>query len=200
LPEFEIKDTGARQEFESGMVRDIASGKLDWTLVADGPMLRRWAELLTNAAIVKGYGKRNWMKAAGTTEYERFRESAFRHFMSWYYGEKDEDHGAAVFFNINGAEYVGRKPSFVIADWLTNEPGEVGPPQPIKLEDCPRWDEVADDIPMSAKVGDVDANDILDVISTAGGAADLADDYNYLRNRVQQLSDQLNRGVVDEFE
>jgi hypothetical protein len=48
------------------------------------------------------------MLASGLAEYDRFRESAFRHFMLWYLGHVDEDHAAAVFFNINGAEYVLR--------------------------------------------------------------------------------------------
>jgi hypothetical protein len=67
-------------------------------------MLRRWAIHLTSGA--KKYTADNWMQAQGEAELNRFRESAFRHFMQWYYGDRDEDHGAAVFFNINGAEYV----------------------------------------------------------------------------------------------
>lgn len=102
--QFTVKDSGARMEFDSGMVRDITEGKVNWALVADGPMLRRYAEHLTKGAVK--YNPRNWMKATGEEEYNRFRESAFRHFMQWYYGDEDEDHAAAVFFNINGAEYV----------------------------------------------------------------------------------------------
>lgn len=108
VPQFSIKDSGQRQEFSSGMVRDVANDKTNVALVFDGPMLWRWAVHLTKGAIK--YAKRNWMKAAGDEEYERFRESAARHFAQWYNGEQDEDHAAAVFFNINGAEYVkGRK-------------------------------------------------------------------------------------------
>jgi len=51
-------------------------------------------------------GVRNWMKASGEAELERFKQSAFRHFIQWMRGDTDEDHGAAVMFNINGAEYV----------------------------------------------------------------------------------------------
>lgn len=93
-----------RVEFESGMVRDTDEGKTLWHLVADGPMLRRWAEHLTVGA--EKYDEKNWLRASGEEEYQRFRESAFRHFMQWFYDEWDEDHAAAVFFNINGAEYV----------------------------------------------------------------------------------------------
>lgn len=104
---FEVKDSGERVAFESGMQRDIDTNKTYWHLVADGPMLERWAIHLTKGA--RKYEARNWMKADGEAEYERFRESAFRHFMQWYRGERDEDHGSAVYFNINGAEYVKAK-------------------------------------------------------------------------------------------
>lgn len=101
---FEIKDSGQRAEFASGMVRDVATDKIDYSLILDGPMWKRWAQHLTTGA--KKYAKRNWMKANGQEELDRFKESALRHFMQWYEGETDEDHAAAVFFNINGAEYV----------------------------------------------------------------------------------------------
>lgn len=105
--QFELKDSGKREEYTSGMVRDTDEGKTLWHLVADGPMLYRWAIHLTKGAVK--YAARNWMKAAGEAEYERFKASAYRHFMQWYRDERDEDHGAAVFFNINGAEYVRAK-------------------------------------------------------------------------------------------
>jgi hypothetical protein len=98
-----IKDSGKRQQFDSGMQRDVTEGKTDYSLVMDGPMFERWAIHLTNGA--KKYDKRNWMKAAGPEEFARFKESALRHFMQWFKGDTDEDHAAAVMFNINGAEY-----------------------------------------------------------------------------------------------
>lgn len=104
---FEIKDSGQRRQFESGMVRDITDDKIDYSLIFDGPMLKRWATHLTRGA--KKYDKRNWMKAAGQDELERFRESAARHFIQWMNGDDDEDHAAAVIFNINGLEYVKSK-------------------------------------------------------------------------------------------
>ena len=105
---FEIKDSGKREEYTGGMVRDITADKIDYTLVLDGPMFQRWVEHMTNGA--KKYEKRNWMRAKGKSEKDRFRESAFRHFMQWYNGEVDEDHAAAVFFNINGVEYIEVNP------------------------------------------------------------------------------------------
>lgn len=102
-----IKDSGKRQQFSSGMQRDVTEGKTDYTLVMDGPMFERWATHLTNGA--KKYDKRNWMKANGPVELERFRESALRHFLQWFNGATDEDHASATLFNINGAEYVRTK-------------------------------------------------------------------------------------------
>jgi hypothetical protein len=101
---FEVKDSGSREHFYGGMQRDTAAEKIDYTLALDGPMFERLAIHLTKGA--KKYAKRNWMLASGTAELERFRESAVRHFVQWLNDEVDEDHAAAVLFNINGAEYV----------------------------------------------------------------------------------------------
>ena len=106
------KDSGERAKFESGMVRDTTEGKTLWHKVADGPLLQRWAELLTRGAEKypdEEAGKPNWMLAEGQVELQRFRQSAFRHFMQWFNGDTDEDHAAAVFFNLNGAEFVKGK-------------------------------------------------------------------------------------------
>ena len=107
MNDFQIKDSGERQSFSGGMVRDVATDKIDYSLILDGPMFKRWAIHLTNGA--KKYTKRNWMKASGQEEYDRFKESALRHFLQWYWGDRDEDHASATIFNINGAEYVKEK-------------------------------------------------------------------------------------------
>lgn len=102
------KDSGKREEYETGMRRDVQEGKTRYDLVMpddmEHPMFERWAELMTRGA--EKYGERNWELAKTRKEYLRFRASAFRHFMQWYRGECDEDHAAAVFFNIQAAEYV----------------------------------------------------------------------------------------------
>ena len=104
---FEIKDSGERQKFEGGMVRDTQTGKTLYSLVFDGPMFKRWAAHLTKGAIK--YAARNWMLASGNAEADRFKESALRHFIQLFDGEEDEDHAAGVFFNINGYEYVKQR-------------------------------------------------------------------------------------------
>lgn len=102
--EFTINDSGAREQFESGMVRDTEDGKLDYSLVFDGPMLKRWADHLTKGA--KKYAPRNWMQASGREEYDRFKRSFLRHMVAYLEGQRDEDHAAAMIFNINGMEFV----------------------------------------------------------------------------------------------
>ena len=104
---FNLKDSGERHQFDSGMVRDVTTNKIDYSLVFDGPMLERWAVHLTKGA--EKYSSRNWMQARDIEELNRFRESAIRHFVQWAKGDTDEDHAAAVFFNINGLEYVKRR-------------------------------------------------------------------------------------------
>jgi hypothetical protein len=75
------------------------------TCKGGAPMLVRWAELMGRGAAK--YGERNWEKACSEAELARFKASAFRHFVQWFYGlNPEEDHAAAVFFNISGAEYV----------------------------------------------------------------------------------------------
>ncbi len=112
-----VKDSGKRQEFAGGMVRDVTEGKIDYSLVFDGPMFERWAAHLTEGA--KKYQARNWLLACDVETRERFRSSAVRHFVQWLRGDDDEDHAAAVFFNLNGHAYV--------ADRLSH-PVPVSPP------------------------------------------------------------------------
>jgi len=104
---FEVKDSGKRKEFDSGMVRDTSEGKIDYTRLLDGPMLDRWAVHLEKGAVKYPdlpSGHANWTLGLGPEERKRFEVSAMRHLLQWLRGDVDEDHAAAVFFNINGAE------------------------------------------------------------------------------------------------
>lgn len=112
MSEFAIKDSGKRQEFDGGMVRDTEDDKLDYTNLLQWfePMGTRYAAHMTKGRTKypdPEPGVPNWTLADITPEAEqRFRRSASRHFKQWLAGETDEDHAAAVLFNINGAEYV----------------------------------------------------------------------------------------------
>lgn len=103
---FETLDSGERQNFESGMVRDTQEGKPRYDLI-DEPMLTRWAELMARGA--SKYGENNWQKANSEEELQRFKASGFRHFIAWIRGDDDEDHAAGVMYNIMAAEHLKRK-------------------------------------------------------------------------------------------
>jgi len=105
---FITKDSGKRQKFSTGMQRDTNEDKPRFDLISplgipykDQPLTRiakhmaRWAEK---------YEERNREKACTQEEVNRFRESAYRHFMARWCGEVDEDHYSAVFFNMTGVE------------------------------------------------------------------------------------------------
>lgn len=105
-PDFTIKDSGERQAYASGMVRDVQDDKPDYTLL---PLefLDRWAAHMTKGAAK--YGRENWRLASSQDELQRFRSSAFRHFMQWLRGDRDEDHASAVCFNVAACEATREK-------------------------------------------------------------------------------------------
>lgn len=105
-PGFVTKDSGKREEFATGMVRDTQDDKPRYDLI-DRAFLKRWAELMARGA--KKYGENNWKKAATEEELTRFKASAIRHLYQWLDGDTSEDHAAAVAFNLAGAEMVEEK-------------------------------------------------------------------------------------------
>lgn len=114
-PVYVTKDSGKREEYASGMVRDVNGDKPRYDLILpegipyEDQFLTRIAGLLTRGAVK--YGERNWEKASGEEEMKRFRASAFRHLMQWMCGEEDEDHAAAVVFNLLAYETVRTRTS-----------------------------------------------------------------------------------------
>jgi|ERR1019366_1164511 hypothetical protein len=103
---FETKDSGTREQFDSGMVRDIQTGKPRYDLI-DRNFLKRWAELMARGA--EKYGEENWRQASGEAELKRFKASAIRHMYQWLDGDTTEDHAVAIAFNVAGAEMVKEK-------------------------------------------------------------------------------------------
>lgn len=104
MTDFVTKDSGQREHFDSGMQRDTESGKPRFDLMIpegvpyEEQLLTRFAMLLSRGA--EKYDARNWEKARGEEEVARAKSSAFRHFMQWFCGERDEDHATAIIFNI----------------------------------------------------------------------------------------------------
>ena len=109
-PEYVTKDSGKREEYDSGMVRDTQDGKPRFDLLIPNGIpfraqfLTRVAELLGRGA--EKYSDRNWERASGSEELDRFQSSAQRHMMQWLTGESDEDHAAAVVFNLLAYESI----------------------------------------------------------------------------------------------
>ena len=108
-----IKDSGKRAEFASGMVRDTEDGKPRFDLLRpvgvpyEEQFFTRVARHMTHG--IAKYGERNWEKANSHAEYERFKRSAERHLNQWLAGETDEDHAAALVFNVLAAETIKSK-------------------------------------------------------------------------------------------
>lgn len=101
-----VKDSGKRQDYASGMRRDIQDGKPRYDLCYL-PLLTDWANLMAGGAVK--YGEKNWEKANSIEEFNRFKASAFRHFIQFINGEEDEAHHAAVLFNIGAIRYLQDK-------------------------------------------------------------------------------------------
>jgi len=98
------------KNYDSGMKRDDDSNKphFEYLFVKAMPyeeqLLTRWAELMQRGAVK--YGSRNFENAHTDEELERYKSSALRHMMQWVMDETDEDHAAAVCFNMMCAEMV----------------------------------------------------------------------------------------------
>lgn len=106
VKQFETKDSGERQEFPTGGVRDTEVGKPRYDLLSPFA-LTRLANLMARGALK--YKSRNW--EAGL-DVSRCFSSGFRHLMQWYMGDRSEDHLAAVLFNISAIihfEELGRE-------------------------------------------------------------------------------------------
>lgn len=72
----------------------------------EGSQLDYWkrvADLMTRGA--SKYGEENWKLGKGEDAYSRYQKSLNRHLKQWILGDREEDHAAALAFNINGILY-----------------------------------------------------------------------------------------------
>lgn len=100
------------QKRASGAIRDTTEGKINYLLAMDGPMFDRYAAHMSKAAASKG--KRNWTQAGDDPEtaqddLDRGFESLMRHTRQYLKGATDEDHAAAINFNLDWIETVVAK-------------------------------------------------------------------------------------------
>lgn len=103
MSDFITKDSGQRESFSTGMVRDTQTDKPRYDLL-DFALLKRWAQLMGRGAVK--YGENNWRKAATEAEMNRFAASLLRHTFQLLEGDRSEDHAAAICFNAAGYEMV----------------------------------------------------------------------------------------------
>lgn len=89
-----LPDSGNRQEFETGAVRDIQEGKGRFDLIPPEAIFR--LAKLYEAGAIK-YDARNWEKGIPIS---RCLDSCFRHLYKYLAGLKDEDHLASAMWNI----------------------------------------------------------------------------------------------------
>jgi hypothetical protein len=93
----EVKDSGQRQSFKTGAVRDMQLGKGRYDLLPTRA-IRRLAEHYENGA--RKYGDRNWEKGIPLS---KMLNSAIRHAFKALEGLQDEDHLTAGVWNLLGA-------------------------------------------------------------------------------------------------
>lgn len=89
-----LKDTGKRQRFATGAVRDVSVGKGRFDLLPPYAIFRIARHF--EAGAVK-YGDSNWRKGIPLS---RYLDSAERHLNKLKCGMDDEDHAAAAAWNI----------------------------------------------------------------------------------------------------
>ena len=93
---FKVRDSGQRQTFDTGSVRDLPDGKPRFGLLP-WYVLNRWADHMGKGAVK--YKDNNWRRGQPLS---RYFESAIRHLYNWAEGDTTEDHLAAALFNVGG--------------------------------------------------------------------------------------------------
>lgn len=89
-----IKDSGQRQSFSTGSVRDSRDGKGRFDLLPTRALTRLARHFEAGS---KKYGDRNWEKGQ---ELSRYMDSAMRHAFKHLQGDRDEDHLIAAVWNL----------------------------------------------------------------------------------------------------
>ena len=89
-----VKDSGQRQEFQTGAVRDIQVGKGRFDLVPPYALFRLTRHFENG---ISKYPERNWEKGIPLS---KFLNSAIRHLYKHLSSYNDEDHLAAAAWNI----------------------------------------------------------------------------------------------------
>jgi hypothetical protein len=97
MRDYSLHDSGERQQFATGAVRDRQSGKGRFDLLPPLAMTRLARHFEKGAA---KYGDRNWERGIPLS---RFLDSALRHLFAYLAGREDEDHLVAAAWNLLAA-------------------------------------------------------------------------------------------------
>jgi hypothetical protein len=89
-----LKDSGERAVYESGAQRDNSEGKGRFDLIPIQGLMRLAVHYERGA---KKYSDRNWEKGM---DISRYCDAALRHMVKYIAGFNDEDHLAAVAWNV----------------------------------------------------------------------------------------------------
>ena len=90
----QVEDSGKRQEFPTGSVRDTREGKGRFDLLPPYALLRL-AQHFENGSVK--YGDRNWERGQPLS---RYLDSTLRHVVKYLGGSRVEDHLAAAMWNL----------------------------------------------------------------------------------------------------
>jgi hypothetical protein len=88
-----LPDSGARTSFETGAVRDAASGK-GWPHAIPPIAIRKLAKRFEDGGLK--YARNNWMLGISLS---RYQDAIMRHTLAHAEGQTDEDHLGAVLWN-----------------------------------------------------------------------------------------------------
>lgn len=94
MKDFVVKDSGKRQKFDTGAVRDIQVGKGRFDLLPP-KAIERMAKHYESGAVK--YDDNNYLKGMPIS---RFLDSCLRHINKYRCGESDEDHLIAAAWNL----------------------------------------------------------------------------------------------------
>ncbi|MEU7318444.1 hypothetical protein [Streptomyces sp. NPDC007083] len=106
--QFPTKDSGSRDEHSPGMQREPDGDRPGFNLLVpeavsyDHHLLTCCPALMARSSVTCSPG--NCERADSPAKVKRTRTIALRHSIRWMSGERDEDHAAAVVFNILATE------------------------------------------------------------------------------------------------
>ena len=98
------------RQFKTGAQRDISDGKTRMSLIPQEELKRVMKRYLDGA---EKYGENNWMNGMPLSVYY---DCAHRHLEAWWNNRDDEDHAAAVVWNMLCAMWTEENASIIMSE------------------------------------------------------------------------------------